>query len=92
MVERTATVKNANGIHCRPSAEIVKHLKPYTGAVTVDSKNGQADLRSVLGLVSLGLEESFEVTIKVDGPDEATVCDDLVGLFERVYDFPPKGG
>ncbi len=90
MTERQATIKNMNGIHCRPSAEIVNAVKPYTGAISVNADTGESDLRSVLGLVSLGLEPGFTVTICVDGPDEEAQCQKLVDLFEKHYDYPPK--
>ncbi len=90
MVERLAKIKNANGIHCRPSAEIIKRVKGYPGSIKVSSENGESNLTSVLGLVSLGLLQGFQVAIQVDGPDEQQVCDDLVEMFEHEYDFPPK--
>ncbi len=48
------------------------------------------DLRSVIGLIGLGLTQGLEVTIHVDGPDETAMADSLYELFERRFDFPPK--
>ena len=89
MVERTATVRNAHGIHCRPAVEIVKAALACPGEVRVVTGSGQADLHSLLGLMSLGLEKGREVRIRVSGPDEAAVCDMLAKLFEAHFDFPP---
>lgn len=90
MAVRKATVQNAHGIHCRPSAEIVKAIKGVDCTISV-SGNGQAsDLRSVIGLVGMGLEPGAEVEISVEGGDAEKVADTLVELFERHYDFPPR--
>ncbi|OVE80780.1 hypothetical protein BVY04_04915 [bacterium M21] len=90
MVQKKATILNAHGIHCRPSTLIVNDVKKYDGDVRVVAESGESNLRSVLGLVSLGLETGFNVTLEVDGPDEETYCDHLVELFETHFDFPPQ--
>lgn len=89
MTERKATVQNAHGIHCRPSALILQHTKDYAGTILVSSCNGDADLKSVIALIGLGLTMSTPVTIQVEGPDEERMADELVELFERRFDFPP---
>lgn len=92
MIQRTATVRNAAGIHCRPSATIIKATHNYPGDIVVTTKIGeQIDLRSMLALVALGLEQDATITIQVSGPDEEAFCDELVELFERHFDFPSLG-
>lgn len=90
MVEKTATIKNANGIHCRPSAVIIKEAQDYAGDITVLAESGEADLRSVISLLCLGLSEGAAIKIQVSGPDEEAVCTHLVELFETHFDFPPR--
>ena len=89
MIQRTATIRNGAGIHCRPSATIIKATHNYTGEITVTTEAGEeVDLRSMLALVALGLEQDATVTIRVSGPDEEAFCGELVELFERHFDFP----
>lgn len=92
MIERTAIIKNGQGIHCRPSAKIVTEACRYSGEIRVLCEAGEADLRSLLSLVSLGLQEGATVRIRVSGVDEETVCDQFVNLFETHFDFPPISG
>jgi len=89
MIERTATIRNGQGIHCRPSAKIVTEASRYSSQIRVLSEAGEADLRSLLSLVSLGLQEGATIRIQVTGGDEAVVCDQMVELFETQFDFPP---
>ncbi len=92
MVRRTATVKNANGIHCRPSAVIIKEAEAFPGTIAVTAPDGsQSDLHSIIGLLAMGLETGAMVQIAVDGPGEEAFADKLVELFERHFDFPPRG-
>ncbi len=90
MVERQATIRNAQGIHCRPSAEIIKVVESYGGQVTVGSPEGDCDPRSILALMALGLEQGTPITISVEGDNEEEMADALVELFERHFDFPPR--
>jgi len=89
MIERTAIIRNGQGIHCRPSAKIVTEASRHPCQIRVFSEAGEADLRSLLSLVSLGLQEGATVRIQVVGEDESVVCDQIVALFETQYDFPP---
>lgn len=90
MVEKSAIIKNAQGIHCRPSAVIVKEIQAYEGAIRVHSESGDCDPRSIMGLLSLGLQVGAEITLSVEGPDEEAVCSRLKELFETMFDFPPR--
>lgn len=89
MIEKTATIRNGQGIHCRPSAKIVTEASRYPGEITVLAETGEADLRSLLALVSLGLQENSQIRIRVEGDDEEAVCARFVELFETHFDFPP---
>jgi len=88
MREAKAVVQNAQGIHCRPSALIVKFASGYEGQITVAGERGTTGLRSIMELMTLELYQQSEVMIRVEGPDEDRVCQDLVALFETHFDFP----
>ncbi len=88
MVEMQATVQNMQGIHCRPSAVIVKYVADYEGNILVRGKRGETALRSILELMTLELYPGSELAIQVSGPDEESFCEDIVALFETHFDFP----
>ena len=89
MQTRTATIANAQGIHCRPSAVIVKEFMGYPGAIRLSNSNGSCDLSSVLQLLSLEMTQGSVVRVEVEGPDEAAKADRVVELLETHFDFPP---
>ncbi|NCC50288.1 MAG: HPr family phosphocarrier protein [Spartobacteria bacterium] len=92
MIEKTAVIKNSDGIHCRPSAVIVKASKCYTDCqIRVLAQTGSCDPRSVLALISLALSPGTIIRIQVEGPEEERICGELVELFETHFDFPPLG-
>lgn len=90
MIETTATIQNAHGIHCRPSTVIVKFAIQYDGDILITNGKKKSNLRSILELMALELFQGTTVTIQVDGPNEQQISQDLVALFEKHFDFPPK--
>lgn len=90
MTERKATIKNGQGIHCRPAAVILKEVKGYEGDIEIHSDHGQAQLKSVMSLLGLGLDHGCRIAIRVSGPEEEQMADKLAGLFEYEFDFPPR--
>ena len=90
MIERTATIRNTAGIHCRPSAAIVMAMADYCGRVEISHDGDKCETLSVMGLLELGLEQGAEIKVRVDGEDEGATCDQLVELFQTCFDFPPR--
>ena len=92
MVEIPAIVRNTAGIHCRPSAVIIKEAMNYPGIIRVTANSRESDLRSVMSLLALGLHQGATLTIQVSGPNEETFCRKLVALFQTHFDYPPRIG
>ena len=92
MIEREATIRNHAGIHCRPSSVIIRAAKDYRARIRVTAPLGTTNLRSILELMTLELIPGATVKIRVDGPNEKRVCDELVTLFETHFDFPDAHG
>ena len=78
------------GIHCRPSAVIVKESRAFDARIRVVSAAGECDPRSIMALISMGLAEGTPVTIQVSGGDEKKIARRMVELFERQFDFKPR--
>ena len=90
MFEGKAVIQNEAGIHCRPSAILVKEGMAYSGEIFVEAESGTCNLTSALECIMLGLEKGAEINVQVTGPDEDVFGPHLVGLFETLFDFPPQ--
>lgn len=86
---RDAIVANAQGIHCRPSALIVKAFQGYPGTIRISNGTGSCDVSSVMQLLSLEMHQNCPIKIEVMGEDEKAVADRLVAMFQTHFDFPP---
>jgi PTS hybrid protein len=73
---RRITLQNADGLHARPAAELVKLATTFPQRVTV---NG-TDAKSLLSIMALGLVKGDEVEIASSDPDGAAAVDALAEL------------
>lgn len=78
---RLVTLVNADGLHARPAAELVKLASTYPQKVTV---NG-TDAKSLLGIMSLGLTKGATVEIASDDPDGRVAVDAIAALAESGF-------
>ena len=90
MQERTVTVKNVNGIHCRPSSAIVKTAMPFKSAVSAKGADGSANVNSMIELITLALHCGDDVTVTAEGEDELEAVEAIAAAFAAIYDYPDK--
>lgn len=80
MLQRDVEVMNANGIHARPAAEIVKCAGRYRAHITLARDGMEVNGKSIMGVMMLAAECGATVTIKADGDDAAQALDALAEL------------
>ncbi|HET6673664.1 MAG TPA: dihydroxyacetone kinase phosphoryl donor subunit DhaM [Agromyces sp.] len=78
---RTVTLVNADGLHARPAAELVKLASTFPQRVTV---NG-TDAKSLLGIMSLGLTKGATVEIASEDPEGLAAVEAIAALAESGF-------
>ena len=93
MKERRVVIRNRAGIHCRPSAVILNAIRDeFPGyRFEISAPAGDAELGSMLDLLSLELAQGTEAVLKVDGPEPEKALKRIGDLLEHEFDFPPRG-
>jgi len=80
VTEAKVVVKAAVGLHARPAATFVQAAMKHKCQVTIDFNGKQADGKSVLKVLALGVKANQEVTIRASGEGEAEAVAALVTL------------
>lgn len=80
MLQRDVEVVNANGIHARPAAEIVKLATKFGAHITLGRDGMEVNGKSILGVMMLAAECGSMVTIKAEGDDAAAALEALAEL------------
>ncbi|QWB96665.1 HPr family phosphocarrier protein [Mycoplasmatota bacterium] len=58
------------GIHARPATRLVNLAMSFQSEVELQAMGKTVNLKSIMGLMSLGIYKGEEVTIKAEGEDE----------------------
>ena len=87
-VERTVTVSNKYGLHARASTALVKTAAQYESDVRLGREGGDdfVDAKSILGIMSMGVECGANLCLKAEGTDATDALDAIIDLFERKFD------
>ncbi|MDC2806597.1 phosphocarrier protein HPr [Leuconostoc suionicum] len=58
------------GIHARPATLLVQAASKFASDVTLSYQGKDVNLKSIMGVMSLGVGQGADVTIKTEGADE----------------------
>lgn len=82
MISKELTIQNEQGFHVRPAQLFVEKATVYEASIRVRGEAGEADGKSMLELMTLGLEKGSRLTLEADGPDEAEALKALAELID----------
>lgn len=71
MVHFDYVIKNSVGLHARPAKAITEYVRNSNQEVSFIYKEKKADARSILSLVCLGAVSGEQITIEINGNNEA---------------------
>ncbi|MCM2531238.1 phosphocarrier protein HPr [Neobacillus pocheonensis] len=69
MAEKTFTVIDQAGIHARPATFLVSTASQFKSDVKLEYKEKQVNLKSIMGVMSLGIPSGAEIKILAEGED-----------------------
>ncbi len=91
MREAKIIVDNKVGLHARPASLFVQEAAKYSSDIQVscqDPDTGddrEANAKSILGILTLGVYQGMEIQIKADGDDEDVAVEALLKLVENNF-------
>ncbi|GAB6137240.1 HPr family phosphocarrier protein [Halanaerobaculum tunisiense] len=80
MVEEQVTVENETGIHARPASMIVKEAEGFDADIKIVKDDQEVNAKSIMGIMSLGINQSTELIIKAEGDDAQVAVTAIVDL------------
>ncbi|GAF40438.1 phosphotransferase system, phosphocarrier protein HPr [Agrilactobacillus composti DSM 18527 = JCM 14202] len=70
MEKRDFHVIAETGIHARPATLLVQTASKFNSDINLEYKGKSVNLKSIMGVMSLGVGQGADVTISADGADE----------------------
>ncbi|MGM1034773.1 MAG: phosphocarrier protein HPr [Bacillota bacterium] len=83
MVEKTFTVTAETGIHARPATLLVQAAGKFDSEINLAFKEKKVNLKSIMGVMSLGIGKGAEITISAEGSDENDALNTLAETLNR---------
>jgi phosphocarrier protein len=84
MVTKEATVKSATGLHARPATLLVKKASSFKSDISIENNGKKANIKSLIGVLSLGVTKDSVVKVIASGDDEALAAEEIVKLIESI--------
>ena len=70
MISKPITIGISNGLEARPIALLVQVASQYASKIYLESQEKKVNAKSIMGMMSLGLDAGESVTVSVEGEDE----------------------
>lgn len=77
MVSKSMTINIPSGLEARPVALLVQVASQYKSKIMVETGTKSINAKSIMGMMSLGLDEGEELTVVVDGEDETAAIEHI---------------
>lgn len=77
MAEKTYTITSDSGLHARPATLLVSASGKFSSNVTLEYNGKSVNLKSIMGVMSLGIGKDAEITIKAEGTDAEQAIEKL---------------
>ncbi len=70
MKEFKYVITDEIGIHARPAGMLAKEAKGFSSKITLGANGKSAEVTKLMAVMSLGVKNGAEVTVKAEGDDE----------------------
>ncbi len=80
MREQTVLVIDPVGLHARPATVAVNAASKFKSDVKVSYKGRAVNMKSIMGVMSLGIPTQSEVVISTEGDDEEEAITTIVDV------------
>ena len=77
MKMKAVKIQLSGGLEARPVAMLVQVASQHDSTVYLASEGKKVNAKSIMGMMSLGLDSGELVTVIADGPDEEVAVEDI---------------
>lgn len=86
MVKDQITISNETGLHTRPAKRVVTEAKQFECDITLIHGEKEANVKSLLKLMKLGISKGNTIEIVCDGTDEASALAHIKNFLANLED------
>ena len=83
MEKREFTITSETGIHARPATILVQAASKFSSDITRSYEGKSVNLKSIMGVMSLGVGQNAQVTITANGDDEKEALETVAETMKK---------
>ncbi len=80
MIKKTLKITNDSGLHARAAGRFVELTNQFGSEIYISMDHIMIDGKSIMGIISMGIQKDAEIVISVEGVDEREAMDAIEGL------------
>ena len=77
MIKKPIIIQLASGLEPRPVAVLVQVASQYESKIYVETENKKVNAKSIMGMMTLGLNAGESVVVSADGTDEQAAIENI---------------
>lgn len=77
MVKKSFRITNENGVHARPATSLVNEAMLYKSDITLEALRKKVDLKSIMGVMSLGIYSGVTIEVVANGEDDVEALEGI---------------
>lgn len=77
MTKKTIQIKLENGLEARRAALLVQEASKHESHIYIESGDRKVNAKSIMGMMSLGLNNGEELIVEADGSDEQAAVEGI---------------
>ena len=77
MVKKSIKIELSSGLESRPAAMLVQVASQYDSKIYLEADSKRVNAKSIMGMMTLGLDAGEEITLSASGEDEEAAMDSM---------------
>ncbi|GAK05183.1 phosphotransferase system, phosphocarrier protein HPr [Geomicrobium sp. JCM 19037] len=83
MQEKTFTITADTGLHARPATQLVHKASQFSSEIEMEAKGKKVNLKSIMGVMSLGVGKGGEIKVVINGNDEQEAMEAITAQIQE---------
>lgn len=77
MTKKMIKIELASGLEARPVAMLVQIASQFESSIYVENEGARFNAKSIMGMMTLGLDSGEEIMVSADGRDEELAISEI---------------
>ena len=85
MIKKPITIHLSTGLEARPVAQLVQVASQFNSEIYVEIGRKKVNAKSIMGMMTLGLDAGEEITLSANGEDEEDAMKSIENYLSNQY-------